>query len=158
LYTMPQIPNIKEQTLRYPGHVDLIIALKETGFFSEEPVTVNGNAVSPLQFTSKILFDEWKLGSEEEELTVLRIVIEGEKEGLSVREEFNLIDRFDPLTKISSMSRTTGYTCTASAQLIANRMFTKFGVYPLEKVGCDKECFDFVLKHLKQRNIALVKK
>ena len=34
LFTMPHIKNQKEKTLRYPGHIDLIIALKESGFFN----------------------------------------------------------------------------------------------------------------------------
>ncbi len=158
LYTMPHILNMKEQTLRYPGHIDLIVALKDAGFFSEEKISVNDSSVSPLQFTSKILFNDWKLGPEEEELTVLRIIIEGEKNGQSVREEFNMVDRYDPVTKISSMSRTTGYTCTASVHLIANQLFTAKGVYPPELVGKDKNCFDFVLNHLSERNIHLIKK
>ena len=89
LLTMPHIPNMKEQTLRYPGHVDLIIALKEAGFLSKEPVTINGCSISPLQFNSGILFKNWKLGAEEEELTVLRIIIEGLEKGMPVRKEFS---------------------------------------------------------------------
>ena len=158
LYTMPHIPNIKEQTLRYPGHIDLIIALKEAGFFSEEKITVNDAVVSPLQFTCKILFNDWKLGQEEEELTVLRIIIEGEKDGNFVREEFSMIDRYDPVTKVSSMSRTTGYTCTAAVHLIAQQLFTEKGVFPPELVGKHKACFEFAISHLKERNIQLEKR
>jgi saccharopine dehydrogenase-like NADP-dependent oxidoreductase len=158
LYTMPHIPNIKEQTLRYPGHIDLIIALKEAGFFSEEKMKINESLISPLQFTSKILFNDWKLGVEEEELTVLRIIIEGEKDKQACRQEFNMLDRYDPATKISSMSRTTGYTCTAAVHLIAHQLFIDKGVYPPELVGKHAACFDFVMKHLKERNIELMMK
>ena len=157
LFTMPHIPNIKEQTLRYPGHIDLIIALKEAGFFSEAKISINNTSVSPLQFTCKILFNDWKLGQEEEELTVLRIIIEGQKDGQPVREEFNMIDRYDPVTKISSMSRTTGYTCTAAVHLIAKQLFTEKGVFPPELVGKHTACFNFVLNHLKERNIELLR-
>ncbi|MDE3145092.1 MAG: saccharopine dehydrogenase NADP-binding domain-containing protein [Bacteroidota bacterium] len=158
LFTMPHIPNIKEQTLRYPGHIDLIIALKEAGFFDHEEISINNSSISPLQFTSKILFNDWKLGLEEEELTVMRIIIEGRKNDAPVREEFNMVDRYDPVTKISSMSRTTGYTCTAAVHLIAQKLFTEKGVYPPELVGKYKTCFDFVLNHLKERNISIIKK
>ena len=158
LFTMPHITNIKEQTLRYPGHIDLIIALKEAGFFSEEKIKIQDTAVSPLQFTSKILFNDWKLGLEEEELTVLRIIIEGEKNGHPIREEFNMLDSYDPVTKISSMSRTTGYTCTAAVHLIAKQLFREKGVFPPELVGKHKPCFDFVMNHLKERNIRIERK
>jgi saccharopine dehydrogenase-like NADP-dependent oxidoreductase len=158
LFTMPHIPHIKEQTLRYPGHIDLIIALKDAGFFSEEKINVNGTAIEPLQFTSKVLFNDWKLGAEEEELTVLRIIIEGEQEGKPVRHEFNMLDRYDPITKISSMSRTTGYTCTAAVHLIAKQLFTEKGVFPPELVGKHQSCFEFAMNHLKEHNILLEEK
>src|SRR6185295_16109942 len=40
LFTMPHIKNQKEKTLRYPGHIDLIIALKQSGFFNEEKINI----------------------------------------------------------------------------------------------------------------------
>ena len=58
IYTMPHIPNMKEKTLRYPGHVEYIRVLKESGFFDEETININGTQISPLDFTSKILFNE----------------------------------------------------------------------------------------------------
>lgn len=158
LFTMPHIPNIKEQTLRYPGHIDLIIALKEAGFFSSENILLRDTSITPLEFTSKILFNDWKLGPEEEELTILRIIIEGLKEGIPVSEEFNMTDHYDPVTKISSMSRTTGYTCAAAAHLIVKKLFTEKGVFPPELVGKHIECFNFVISYLTERNIHLVKK
>src|SRR6478752_404366 len=45
LFTMPHIKNQKEKTLRYPGHIDHIIALKESGFFSEKKININGTAI-----------------------------------------------------------------------------------------------------------------
>jgi len=77
IYTMAHIPNMKEKTLRYPGHIEYINVLKKSGFFNEEKININGVAISPLEFSSKILFNEWKLGDTEEELTVMRINIKG---------------------------------------------------------------------------------
>jgi saccharopine dehydrogenase-like NADP-dependent oxidoreductase len=75
--TMPHIPNMKEKTLRYPGHVEYVKVLKESGFFEKEKIEVHGNLVSPLDFTSKMLFNEWKLGEKEEEITVFRVTLKG---------------------------------------------------------------------------------
>lgn len=47
LFTMPHIPNMKEKTLRYPGHIEHVKALKESGFFDNKPISVNGTEVSP---------------------------------------------------------------------------------------------------------------
>ena len=154
LFTMLHIINQKEKTLRYPGHIDLIIALKESGFFNEEKILVDDNEISPLQFTSKILFNEWKLNEDEEELTVMKVLMKSNQKTI----EYNLLDRYDVATKTSSMSRTTGYTCTASANLIAKNLFNEKGVFPPELVGKHKACFDFVMHYLQQRNVIWNKK
>ena len=154
LFTMPHIKNQKEKTLRYPGHVDIIISLKESGFFSEQMIDVGGVKVSPLKVTSQILFNEWKLGLEEEELTVMKVILQGENKKI----EWSLLDYYDKHTKTSSMARTTGYTCTAAVNLLAQNLFTKKGVFPPELIGKDKACFEFVVNYLKERNVNWVKK
>ena len=153
LFTMPHIPDLKEKTLRYPGHADLIAALKASGFFSDAPILVNGVEITPLQFTSKILFHEWKLGQTEEELTVMQVIVEGEKEGKKTRIQYDMLDRYDAQTQTSSMSRTTGYTCTAAVNLIAQNIFAEKGVFPPELVGRSKNCFDFVVGYLEERGV-----
>ncbi len=153
LFTMPHIKNQKEKTLRYPGHVNLIIALKESGFFSETPVMINGQSVSPIDFSSRILFNEWKLGEEEEELTIMRVILNGKKEGEAETVVYNMLDRYDPVTKISSMSRTTGYTATATVNMMAAGLFHEKGVFPPELVGKHKACFDYVLAYLESRGV-----
>jgi saccharopine dehydrogenase-like NADP-dependent oxidoreductase len=157
LFTMPHIPNLKEQTLRYPGHVDLILALQQGGFFDEATIELNGQAIRPIDFSSKILINQWKLGPEEEEFTVMRVIIEGEKAGKTERVEYNMLDRYDPVTKSSSMSRTTGYTCTAAVELLAADIFREKGVFPPELVGKQTNCFEFVLYYLQQRGVNWIK-
>lgn len=158
LYTMPHIKNQKEKTMRYPGHVDIIISLKESGFFNEDPIDINGTKVSPLKVTSQILFNEWKLGLEEEELTVMRVKLTGKENSEQKIVEWNLLDFYDPETKTSSMARTTGYTCTAAVNLIAQDLFNEKGVFPPELIGKHKRCFDFVLNYLKERKVNWVMK
>ena len=153
LFTLPGIPNMKEKTLRYPGHIDLIVALKQAGFFDRKEYELNGTKISAVQFTSKILFDNWKLENEEQELTVMKVIVKGEKHGKKRRVEYDLLDRYDTKTKTSSMSRTTGYTCTAAVHLISNGLFTEKGIFPPELVGKHKACFDFVLNYLKERGV-----
>ncbi len=149
IYTMGHIPDMKEKTLRYPGHIDLIIALRQAGFFEETPLRINDADISPLEFTSKVLVEQWKLEPDEEEFTVMKVIVKGENKTI----EFNLLDRYNHRTKISSMARTTGYTCTAAVNLITENLFTEKGVFPPELVGKDKKCFDFVLNYLKKRGV-----
>ncbi|ULQ51656.1 saccharopine dehydrogenase family protein [Flavihumibacter fluvii] len=157
LFTMPHIPNLKEQTLRYPGHIDLILALQQGGFFDETALDLDGHAIRPIDFSSKVLFKQWKLGPEEEEFTVMRVIVEGEKDGKTERVEYNMLDRYDAVTKCSSMSRTTGYTCTAAVELLAGNLFREKGVFPPELVGKHANCFEFVLYYLQQRGVNWIK-
>jgi saccharopine dehydrogenase-like NADP-dependent oxidoreductase len=158
IYTMPHIPNMKEKTLRYPGHVEYIRVLKESGFFSEETIELNGCPVTPLEFTSKILFKEWELGETEEEITVLRVTLRGENaSGQEEKIIYSMYDEYDAETETSSMARTTGYTATAAANLFLDGLFTEKGVFPPELVGKHKVCFDYFFKYLEERGIYYVK-
>jgi len=158
IFTMPHIPNMKEKTLRYPGHVEYVKVLKESGFFNTSTIEVGGNPISPLDFTSKILFNEWKLGETEEELTVMRITLKGENEkGETEEVVYNLHDEYCSKTQTSSMARTTGYTATAAANLFLEGLFSEKGVFPPELVGKHEVCFNYFMEYLKERNIHYVK-
>jgi lysine 6-dehydrogenase len=153
LFTMPHIPDMKEKTLRYPGHAGLMQILQAAGFFSPDPVEVDGLAVSPLALTSRLLVDAWKLAPGEEELTVMRVRIEGEVDGRRVTHTYDLYDVYDPATGLSSMARTTGFACTAAVELVLSGRFTTPGVHPPETVGRSQECFDAVMGYLKERGV-----
>ena len=158
LFTMPHIKNRKEKTLRYPGHVEYVRVLKDSGFFSEKKITINGTEISPLDFTSKILFDEWKLGETEEELTVMRVTLKGENKKGEIEEViYNLYDEYCPKTQTSSMARTTGYTATAVANLFLEGIFTEKGIFPPELIGKHEVCFQYILNYLKERNVNYIK-
>lgn len=154
IYTMPHIPNMKEKTLRYPGHVEYIKVLKESGFFDETEIEIKGTKVSPIDFTSKVLFNEWKLGEKEEELTVMRVTVKGENEAGEQEEVvYDLYDEYCHDTQVSSMSRTTGYTATAAANMFLEGLFNKKGVFPPELVGKHEECFNYFMNYLSERNV-----
>lgn len=154
LETMKHIPNQKEKTLRYPGHASLILALQQGGFFSEEKMQLKDCSFAPLDFTTKILFDQWKLREGEEELTAMMVKLIGKEKIV----EYELLEYYDPVSGISSMARSTGYTCTAALHLLVNKMFTKKGVFPPEIVGADERCFNFILEYLAQRSVHWKKK
>ena len=158
LFTMSHIPNLKEKTLRYPGHIEYIRVLRETGFFSEEPVEVKGQQVRPLDLTSNLLFKEWKLGEEEPEFTVMRVTVTGEHEGQRKQVVYDLHDEFHVPTKVSSMARTTGYTATAAVHYFLKGEFTEKGVFPPELVGRHPGALDYFLGYLGEREIEYKKK
>jgi saccharopine dehydrogenase-like NADP-dependent oxidoreductase len=153
LFTMPHIRNQKEKTLRYPGHIELVVSLKEAGFFNDEPIELQQYEIKPIDFTSKILFKEWKLKEDEPELTIMKVILHGNKEGKPVTVTGNLLDYFDAETGYSSMSRTTGFTATATVNMMAAGLFQKKGVFPPELVGDEPGVFDFILHYLNERKV-----
>jgi len=147
--TMGHIPNLKEKTLRWPGHLDFIIALKNGGLLDDKTILVNNKLVSQLETTTNWLIKEWKLVEGEEEFTIMKIILKSKDKTIT----YNLFDQIDSATQTTSMARTTGYTCTAAVNLIAQNLFTEKGVFPPELVGKHANCFDFVLNYLKDRNV-----
>ncbi|MFN4315402.1 MAG: saccharopine dehydrogenase C-terminal domain-containing protein [Chitinophagaceae bacterium] len=149
LITMAHIPDMIEKTLRFPGHIDLILALQQAGFFDLKERTVGHQRVVPMHLTREILLDQWKLLPGEPEFTIMSVQIEGGGKKI----DWHLYDEYDAATGISSMARTTGYTCTAAVNLLANGMFNQPGVFPPELVGVDEACFQFVLTYLSERGV-----
>lgn len=153
LQTMAHIPEMAEKTLRYPGHVALIEAFAQSGFFSEQSVDVRGAQVRPRDLSAKLLLDQWKLMPDEPELTVMRITVDGAEQGRRMRHVWEVHDQYDPAKGFSSMARTTGFTCAAGASLMLEEKFRDPGVHPPEEVGARSECFDYIVAYLRQRGV-----
>jgi lysine 6-dehydrogenase len=151
--TMPNIPNMIEKTLRYPGCVEYLRVLRETGFFSHEEMDIKGVKVRPIDVTAKLLFPKWKLKPGEEEFTVMRIRMSGTENGTSKTYEYNLFDRTDKSTNTISMARTTGYTCTGAAQMVMKGSYQRKGISPPEFLGEDESNFKFMINHLEERGV-----
>ncbi len=146
-------PNMVEKTMRYPGHAVRMRILREAGFFSTQEIQAASGVVRPRDVTEALLFSAWQFEEGEPDLTVMRIVVEGTKDGKSVRYTYNMLDYYNPDTETSSMARTTGYTCTAMVKLITSGLWTEPGLAPPEVVGRSADCFDAVFKHLEDRNV-----
>ncbi|HRI80003.1 MAG TPA: saccharopine dehydrogenase C-terminal domain-containing protein [Cyclobacteriaceae bacterium] len=153
LTTMPHIPNMIEKTLRYPGCIEYLRVLRETGFFSKEPIIVNGSPVRPIDVTAQLLFPKWKLMPGEEEFTVMRIRIEGQENGRFKCYQYDLFDRTDLKKGTLSMARTTGYVCTAIAHLVMNGAYARRGISPPEFIGQDATHVSFIQNYLAQRGV-----
>jgi saccharopine dehydrogenase-like NADP-dependent oxidoreductase len=152
LFTI-KIPNMIEKTLRYPGHIDYMRMLRETGFFGEEEIDLKGTKIKPIDLTAKLLFKLWKLEKDEPEFTVMKIVVSGKENGKQVSYRYDLLDRFDAKTGISSMARTTGYSATSAVELVLNGDFSRIGINPPEFIGAKKGCLEKMLSYQEERGI-----
>ena len=151
--TMSHIPDMIEKTLRYPGCIEYLKVLRAAGFFSFEPVEVNGVQIRPIDVTAKLLFPQWKLKPGEEDFTIMRIVIDGKENDAQKRYTYHLLDRFSRETQTISMARTTGYTCNAVAELVLDGSYNHVGISPPEFVGRAAGCYTRVVEYLAQRSV-----
>ena len=147
------VPHMLEQTMRYPGHRELVWALRETGLLSEEPVEVNGASVSPRDVTCRVLFPKWTYEPGEADLTVMRVEGVGDHDGVPTRLTWDLYDELDPATNWTSMARTTAFPATIMARMIESGIVSTPGVHPPENLAGDDRVLDTLLAGLAARGV-----
>ena len=145
--------NMREKTLRYPGYAEKIRFLAGNGFFDAQKVEINGKRVSPLEMTSRLLFNQWKLEEGEEDITIMKIVVEGEKTGKARHYHFDLYDRYDVETGTHSMARTTAYAASQAVRLMVSGHDIPKGINVPEQLGSNSQIVDFMLSGLAERNV-----
>jgi saccharopine dehydrogenase-like NADP-dependent oxidoreductase len=133
---------MKEKTLRYPGHAALIQSMIDKQLFDK----------NNFDSTVSKLFNDWKLEENEPEFTVLDINIYGSEKNI----HYHLYDEMDVISKSSSMARTTGYTATATINMLLKEIWSTKGVSPPELVGVNEDCINFLLEYLSLRSIKLL--
>ena len=146
-------PNMKEKTLRYHGHIEKMAVLRAAGFFDEDAIEINGQSIRPVDFTARLLFPQWQMEEGEADITVMQIIVEGEKDGAPRRYLYNLLDKYDARTNTHSMARTTGYTATVAARMLAGGLYDHIGISPAEYVGRHHRCVEFMLEGLAERGL-----
>ena len=142
LFTMKHIPNMVEKTLRFPGHAKLI---------SKE--LASGKIIPDDENNLQRLFKIWALLPDELEFTVLEVIIETDMS----THTYYLFDETNLKENTSSMARTTGYTASATIDILAQNIFIEKGVFPPEIVGSKSKVVDYLVNHLRERDILLEK-
>ncbi len=130
-----QVGECFEKTLRYRGTLPYIKALYDFGLFSREKMKVGKAEVSPREVTSRLMCA--KLAGHQPDVTVMRVeaherVPKGLRALVSGKREprilaFNLIDRFDSKTGMTSMMRTTAWPASVVVQMLASGEIAKRG-------------------------------
>ncbi len=150
--TMP-VKNMVEKTLRYPGHRKLMENLRDMGFFSTEEITIKNQKITPLELLTQVLLPQWKLNPNEKEFTVMRVIISGYENHNPVTYTYDLWDKTEKSSGLSSMARTTGYTCAAVTQLILSNRYYEKGISLPEFLGKDTAHFNFIMQYLKAHKV-----
>jgi saccharopine dehydrogenase-like NADP-dependent oxidoreductase len=148
------VPDMREKTLRYPGHIELMRVFRETGLFSLEPIRVGDQTVRPRDVTAALLFPKWTYADGEADLTVMRVEARGALAGAPTLLRWDLYDEYDPASNARSMSRTTAFPATAVARMIARGEFPLApGVYAPETPAQSPGFVERVLADLAARGV-----
>ena len=149
------VPNMVEKTLRYPGTIEYLKVLMKSGFFSQKPIEVEGVKVRPIDVTAKLLLPIWELKKGDEDFTIMRAKIQGYEEGEFAIYEYNMFDKYDQKSGIHSMSRSTGFSCTAVAELILDGSIKKHGIIAPEAIADQEGLFSRIVNYLEDRGVGI---
>jgi saccharopine dehydrogenase-like NADP-dependent oxidoreductase len=153
LATVPAV-RMREKTLRYPGHAAAMEQMRDCGFFADQPVTVAKASVVPRDFSIALLGRAWALRDGERELTYMRVTVSGARsDGARTRRRFELLDRTDRESGMTSMARTTGLPCAAMAAALARGEYRRPGVHAPEALGGDPATAAALLTRLNRRGV-----
>jgi lysine 6-dehydrogenase len=140
------------KTIRYPGHCLRFKTMLELGLASRKMIEVDGAMVEPRAVFKAVL--EHALGTDDLDMILLRVAVEGEKDGSTASRIYELVDRQDSRTGLTAMMRTTAFPAAIVAWMAASGKITERGVKPQE-IAVEPSQF---LPQLKKRGINLVVK
>lgn len=131
--TVPGVRHMGEKTLRWPGHAESVRPLLAEGRLVEE-FRARCVVAEPQDLVAMAVRMRWPGGH---------------------REEVTLVNRYDAVTRLTAMARTTALTTSVVAQLVAEGGLKRGGVLPLDLVAQDERAFRFVLAGLEARGVRL---
>ena len=149
--SFPNVREMYEYTLRYPGHAEMMNTLRVLGFFDRGEIQLNGLSIAPRKLALALLKSAMSLG-QPEDLLALRVEVEG-KLGKASLLSYRILDYYDSKNMVSAMARTTAYPCTSAALLVGQKKLRSVGVVPPEKIAKDLEHFGFILSRLRSRGV-----
>jgi len=152
LHSFPTVTNMWEKTLRYPGHREKIKLLRDLGFFSNSPITINGNAITPRSITQH-LFRKALSRPDIQDILTMQIQMHGYRGQHQQDYSCRLQTQYDETQGLTAMARTTAYTASIIVQLLANGDIHLRGVVPPERLGMLEPIFDQIMTGLKDRHI-----
>ena len=146
--SLPELFNgkIKEltyKTIRFPGHCQFFVFLKEYGLLSSEPYPLN-TQITPREVIEYYLAN--KLPKNDPDTVLIRITVSGIRQGKKETQIYQCIDLADPQTGLSAMARTTAFSISIIGQMIAHDVIKTRGVVPGELVVPEKEFMDALKK------------
>lgn len=147
-----EVKNLYEKTLRYPGHVEKVKLLRELGFFSEDPVKVRDLEIKPKILSARVLERSLTM-PEVVDLLAMSVDVSGIKDGNRLAFGYRVLEYYDHEKDVSAMARTTAYTASIVAGLLANGDIQDEGIVTMEKLGANHDLVDKIFSELGKRGV-----
>ncbi|RLI10249.1 hypothetical protein DRO42_01860 [Candidatus Bathyarchaeota archaeon] len=157
LYEVEKFKGVKrctEKTVRYPGYCEKVNFLDQCGLLSREPIEFKGQKIVPFEVFSKIIYPKVRLEEGEKDITVLRVIVEGVKDGCQTRYTFDMVDRYDDERGITSMAKTTSYTAAIVARMLGRGDVSEKGLVPPVRV-IRGDLFRRLRRELAERGVSI---
>jgi len=130
------VPSMTYKTLRYPGHAELMKAMRDIGLMDLDPVDVKGTEVVPRDAFIAAVSPGLRNPSGND-LVAMRVAVSGTREGAPKTITYQMVDFYNPDTGVTAMMRTTGYSLAATARLQAGGVIASGVRTPSECVPVD---------------------
>jgi lysine 6-dehydrogenase len=137
------------KTIRYPGHCGLFKPMLEIGLASRKAVEVDGVSVEPRSVLKAVL--DRNLSFNEPDMTLVRVTVAGQQGGQAKTIVYEIVDRQDIKSGLSSMMRMTSFPAAIITWMAASGQITDRGCRPQELVVHTGP----FIQQLKKRNINL---
>lgn len=150
--SFPHVETLEYKTIRYKGHAEKFQLLVDLGLLSRDnEVTLNGTSVKVRDVMREHLSPQLKLG-EKSDAVLLRVIVSGEKNGMSITYEYDLITEKDLAVNETAMARATANTISVVAQMIGRGTISKRGVHPPEKIVPG----ELYIEEMKKRGVNII--
>ena len=147
----PDLATLEYKTIRYPGHAEKCKLLVDLNLTRKDyQVEVNGQQINPREVLLKVLDPIVDL-KDKDDAVLLRVIVSGEKDGLSKKYVYEMITYKDRKDNITAMALATANTISVVAQMIGNGTISKKGVHPPEQIVPG----DIYMNEMKKRGVII---
>ncbi len=144
-----KIRELDYKTIRYAGHCEKFKMMMDLGLCSGEEIVVDFQKLTPRKLFANLL--KKHLPADGPDYVLVRIDFTGTKQGETKKLRYDVVDKYDESTGMSSMMRTTAFPASIIAQMMAKGDVLSRGATPQEK-AIDPKKFVAELEH---RNITI---
>ncbi len=154
VYTRSDLQNCYEKTIRWPGYVESMASMRDSGLFATTPVNYGGTTIIPKDFCAQLMEPHLLAKEGEADVSIMWNTITGEVDGKPARRDYYMWVNADLENHITSMGIATGFPAAVTAVMMGQGAFSKHGILAPEEAFED-DSYHELLAHLEKRGIVI---